>query len=253
MAKLLKFISVKPLTRKLRAGSGRSSLTGRITIRHRGGGHARRYRLVDFYRSLYDLPAYVLRVEKDPIRNAYIALICYANGVLSYILQPQNLLVGSLVLSSKDPVPLSIGNTLPLEFIPIGTFIHNVQLIPNTRAAVGRAAGILIQVLRKTPRYTLLRLPSTELRYVPSFCMATVGAVSNPLYKFTSLRKAGQSRWLGLRPSVRGVAMNPIDHPHGGGQGKTSGGRPSVSPWAIPTKGFKTVRKHKSLVFKARV
>jgi len=249
----LKFNTIKPLTSKLRSASGRSSLTGHVTVRHRGGAHSRRYRLVDFYRSLVGVPAYVLQIERDPIRNAYIALVCYANGVLSYILQPQNLKIGDIVLSSYSSIGLAIGNALPLDFIPIGTLVHNIQLTPYSRSVLVRAAGTFAQVLKKTPFYTLVRLPSSEIRYVSSMSLATVGAISNPLYKFSSLYKAGQARWLGRRPSVRGVAMNPIDHPHGGGQGKTSGGRPSVSPWAIPTKGFRTVRKNNPLIFKRRI
>jgi large subunit ribosomal protein L2 len=245
---------LKNLTIMLKSSAGRSSSDGHITVRHRGGGHSNRYRLIDFFRSILDIPAIVLRVERDPVRNAYICLICYANGTLSYLIQPEALNIGQVVMASTKWLPTEIGNALPLSFIPIGTLVHNVQLTPSGKSLIVRAAGTSAQILKQSRFYTLLKLPSTELRFFNSNCIATVGVVSNSLFKFKHLNKAGNSRWLGRRPSVRGVAMNPIDHPHGGGQGKTSGGRPSVSAWAKLTKGYKTVRtKKNTLIFKSRL
>lgn len=249
-----KDLPIRFLTVALRKSNGRSSLTGHITVRHRGGGHKKRYRLIDFFRSITEWPGYLVRVEYDPNRNCFIGLVIYGNGVLSYILQPQKLEVGHLIVSSlEDRLPIQMGNACQLQYIPIGTFVHNVQLKRFSYAKIARAAGAFVQVLKRSSVYTLLRLPSSEIRYISSKCTAVIGAVSNPLFRFQFKKKAGQNRWLGERPSVRGVAMNPIDHPHGGGQGKTSGGRPSVSPWAIQTKGYKTVKNYSKLIFKRRI
>jgi large subunit ribosomal protein L2 len=249
-----KALPIRFLTVALKKTSGRSSLTGHITVRHKGGGHKRRYRLIDFFRSITEWPAYLVRTEYDPNRNAYVGLVVYGNGVLSYIIQPQKLEIGQLIASSfDDRLPIQVGNACQLQYIPIGTFIHNVQLKPFSYAKIARAAGAFVQVLKRSATFTLLRLPSSEIRYVSSKCIAVIGAVSNPLFRFHFKSKAGQNRWLGKRPRVRGVAMNPIDHPHGGGQGKTSGGRPSVSPWAIQTKGYKTVKNYSKLIFKRRI
>jgi large subunit ribosomal protein L2 len=246
--KLLKRLSIS-----IKSSAGRSSVDGHITVRHRGGGHKRRYRVIDFFRAILDIPAIILRVERDPIRKAFIALVCYSNGILSYIIQPHNLDTGKVFISSLAWLPPDIGNAMPLKYIPIGTLVHNIQITPHSVGSIVRSAGTSAQILKKTSTHTLIKLPSTELRYILSSSLATIGMVSNPQYKFEKLEKAGQSRWLGRRPSVRGVAMNPIDHPHGGGQGKTSGGRPSVSLWARLTKGFKTVRNKNPLVFKSRL
>jgi large subunit ribosomal protein L2 len=246
-------VSVKNLTVALQRSSGRSTVTGHITVRHRGGGGKRRYPRVDFFRIFHEMPAVVVRSEVDPTRNAFVSLLCYKSGFLSYILGPELLQSGMVVMSSYGGLPIRRGNTMPLEFIPIGSRVHNVQISKSAHFGLVRAAGTSAQVLKKLPGFTLIRMPSSELRLISSECSATVGAVSNAGYKFESLRKAGQSRWLGIRPTVRGVAMNPIDHPHGGGQGKTAGGRPSVTPWARPTKGYRTVRSTNRFIVKRRV
>jgi large subunit ribosomal protein L2 len=247
--------NIRNLTVALKRTSGRSSLDGHITVRHRGGAHKKRYRKIDFYRTFYDHAGLVLRLERDPNRNVDIALVCYSNGALSYLIQTEGVPVGSFIFSSKGKLPIVNGNAMPLRYVPIGTFVHNVQLQPSLKFTVARAAGAYVQVLKKAKDLTLVRMPSKELRYISSHCLATVGTVGNALFKFKKLYKAGQNRWLGFRPRVRGVAMNPIDHPHGGGQGKTSGGRPSVTPWARLTKGYKTNRtKLKNrFIFKKRV
>jgi len=247
--------SVRNLTVALKRTSGRSSLDGHITVRHRGGAHKKRYRKIDFYRTCYDQAGLVLRSERDPNRNVEIVLVCYSNGALSYLIQAEGVNLGTFIFSSQNKLPIANGNAMPLRYIPIGTFVHNVQLQPSLKFTIARAAGTYVQVLKKAKELTLVRMPSKELRYISSHCLATVGVVGNALFKFKKLYKAGQNRWLGFRPRVRGVAMNPIDHPHGGGQGKTSGGRPSVTPWARLTKGYKTNRtklKNK-FIFKKRI
>jgi large subunit ribosomal protein L2 len=235
---------VKSLTVGLRAKGGRNN-TGRVTARRRGGGHKRRYRLVDFKRTKTDVPARVERLEYDPNRTAFIALIRYEDGELSYILAPQRLKVGDSVVSGER-VDVRPGNAMPMRNIPVGTIVHNVEMKPGKGGQIARAAGTYVQLVGRDQGYALLRLASGELRMVRSDCRATIGAVSNPDQKNIVIGKAGRSRWLGVRPSVRGVAMNPIDHPHGGGEGRTSGGRHPVTPWGKPTKGKKTRRNKKT-------
>ena len=228
----------KALTEGLRGHGGRNN-TGRITARRRGGGHKRRYRIVDFKRSKFDVPATVERIEFDPNRSGFIALIRYEDGELAYILAPQRLAVGDSVVAGRA-VDVKPGNALPLQNIPVGTIVHNVEMKKGKGGQIARAAGNYAQLIGKDQGYAQLRLNSGELRLVRAECMATVGAVSNPDQQNVKMGKAGRSRWLGKRPSVRGVAMNPIDHPHGGGEGKTSGGRHPVTPWGKPTKGKRT-------------
>lgn len=226
------------LTEGLRKKGGRNNL-GRITVRFRGGGHKRRYRMVDFKRDKFDMPATVERLEYDPNRTAFIALVCYEDGEKRYILAPQRLSAGDVVVAGEK-VDIKPGNALPLKNIPVGTVVHNVELKVGKGGQMARSAGTFVQLVGKDQGYAQLRLSSGELRVVRGECMATVGAVSNPDQQNVSLGKAGRKRWLGFRPHVRGVAMNPIDHPHGGGEGRTSGGRHPVTPWGKPTKGKKT-------------
>ena len=228
----------KSLTEGLRNKGGRNN-NGRITARRRGGGHKRRYRIIDFKRLKHDVEATVLRLEYDPNRTAFIALIKYADGELSYILAPQRLREGDKIISG-DTVDIKPGNAMPMQNIPVGTIIHNVEMKVGKGGQIARSAGTYAQIIGKDQGYAQLRLNSGELRMVRAECMATVGAVSNPDQQNIKLGKAGRKRWLGKRPSVRGVAMNPIDHPHGGGEGRTSGGRHPVTPWGKPTKGKKT-------------
>jgi large subunit ribosomal protein L2 len=235
---------VKSLTVGLRAKGGRNN-TGRVTARRRGGGHKRRYRIIDFKRAKTDVPATVERLEYDPNRTAFIALIRYEDGELAYILAPQRLKVGDSVVSG-DRVDVRPGNAMPMRNMPLGTIIHNVEMKPGKGGQIARAAGTYVQLVGRDQGYALLRLASGELRMVRAECRATIGAVSNPDQKNIVIGKAGRSRWLGVRPSVRGVAMNPIDHPHGGGEGRTSGGRHPVTPWGKPTKGKKTRRNKKT-------
>ncbi len=228
----------KTLTVGLSKSGGRNN-KGRVTARRRGGGHKRLYRMIDFKRNHFEIPAKVERIEYDPNRSAFIALLLYNDGKKSYILAPQRLAVGDTVVSSAK-ADIKPGNALPLADIPIGTIIHNVELKPGKGGQIARSAGTYVQLVGRDQSYSILRLNSGEQRMTRSECMATIGAVSNPDNKNIKLAKAGRSRWLGRRPSVRGVAMNPIDHPHGGGEGKTSGGRHPVTPWGKPTKGKKT-------------
>ena len=229
---------VKALTEGLTKSGGRNN-TGRITARRMGGGHKRAYRLVDFKRRKFDVPAVVERLEYDPNRSGFIALIKYGDGTLSYILAPQRLKAGDTVVSG-DRVDVKPGNAMPLKNIPVGTVVHNVEMKPGKGGQLARAAGTYLQLVGRDQGYAQLKLPSGELRVVRGECMATIGAVSNPDNANINLGKAGRNRWLGRRPSVRGVVMNPIDHPHGGGEGRTSGGRHPVTPWGKPTKGKKT-------------
>ena len=231
---------VKALTEGLRSSGGRNN-TGRTTMRFRGGGHKRRYRVVDFKRTKDGLTATVERLEYDPNRTAFIALIRYEDGALSYILAPQRLKAGDKVVSGEK-VDVKPGNTMPLRSIPIGTIVHNVEMKPGKGGQMARSAGTYVQLVGRDAGYALLRLSSGEVRMVRAECRATIGAVSNPDHQNINYGKAGRMRWLGHRPSVRGVAMNPIDHPHGGGEGRTSGGRHPVTPWGKPTKGKKTRR-----------
>ena len=237
-AELWKGKPEKSLTEGLRNKGGRNN-NGRITARRRGGGHKRRYRIIDFKRLKHDVEATVLRLEYDPNRTAFIALIKYADGELSYILASQRLREGDKVISG-DTVDIKPGNAMPMQNIPVGTIIHNVEMKVGKGGEIARSAGTYAQIIGKDQGYAQLRLNSGELRMVRAECMATVGAVSNPDQQNIKLGKAGRKRWLGKRPSVRGVAMNPIDHPHGGGEGRTSGGRHPVTPWGKPTKGKRT-------------
>jgi large subunit ribosomal protein L2 len=229
---------VKALTEGLRKKGGRNN-TGRITMRHRGGGAKRRYRIVDFKRGKSDMVATVERLEYDPNRTAFIALIKYEDGEQSYILAPQRLKAGDKVVAGEK-VDVKPGNAMPMKNMPVGTIIHNVEMKPGKGGQMARAAGTYAQLVGRDAGYALLRLSSGEVRMVRADCRATVGAVSNPDQQNIVIAKAGRNRWLGHRPSVRGVAMNPIDHPHGGGEGRTSGGRHPVTPWGKPTKGKKT-------------
>ncbi len=242
----------RSLTEGLHTKGGRNN-TGRITARRRGGRHKRRYRIVDFKRNKFDVPATVERFEYDPNRTAFIALVRYEDGELAYILAPQRLEVGDTVTAGRG-VDIKPGNALPLQSIPVGTIIHNVEMKIGKGGQIARSAGTYAQIIGKDQGYAQLRLNSGELRMVRAECMATVGAVSNPDQQNIKLGKAGRKRWLGKRPSVRGVAMNPIDHPHGGGEGKTSGGRHPVTPWGMPTKGKRTRsnKKTDSLIMRRR-
>jgi len=234
---------VKSLLRPLHKSGGRNSM-GRTTSRHRGGGHKRRYRLIDFKRDKHNVPAKVSSIEYDPNRSARIALLHYRDGEKRYILAPLELSPGDTVISGEQ-VDIKPGNALPLRTIPIGTLIHNVELKPKKGAQLIRSAGAYGQLVAKEGNYAQIKLPSNEVRIVLLDCYATVGQVSNLDHENTSLGKAGKARWLGKRPKVRGVAMNPVDHPLGGGEGKSSGGRHPVTPWGVPTKGFKTRDKNK--------
>ncbi len=229
---------VKALTEGLRKNGGRNN-TGRITLRHRGGGAKRRYRVIDFKRGKSDVVATVERLEYDPNRTAFIALIKYEDGEQSYILAPQRLKAGDKVVAGEK-VDVKPGNAMPMKNMPVGTIIHNIEMKPGKGGQMARAAGTYAQLVGRDAGYALLRLSSGEVRMVRADCRATVGAVSNPDQQNIVIAKAGRNRWLGHRPSVRGVAMNPIDHPHGGGEGRTSGGRHPVTPWGKPTKGKKT-------------
>ena len=228
----------RSLTEGLKSMGGRNN-HGRITARRRGGGHKRRYRIIDFKRLKYDMEATVERLEYDPNRTAFIALVKYSDGDISYILAPQRLRAGDKVISGKA-VDIKPGNAMPMQSIPVGTIIHNIEMKVGKGGQIARSAGTYAQIIGKDQGYAQLRLSSGELRLVRAECMATIGAVSNPDQQNIKLGKAGRKRWLGKRPQVRGVAMNPIDHPHGGGEGRTSGGRHPVTPWGKPTKGKRT-------------
>ena len=232
----------KSLLRPYKKSGGRNTY-GRITVRHRGGGHKRRYRIIDFKRAKSDIPARVATIEYDPNRSARIALLHYADGEKRYILAPVGMQVGDTVITSES-ADIKPGNTLSLEKIPLGTIIHNVEMRAGKGGQLARSAGTGVQLMAKEGRYALLKLPSGELRRVLLECKATIGQVGNIDHENISLGKAGRTRWLGRRSKVRGVAMNPVDHPHGGGEGKSSGGRHPVTPWGVPTKGYRT-RKSK--------
>ena len=233
----------KSLLLPLKKKGGRNN-NGRITVRHRGGGHKRRYRNIDFYRNKQEVPAKVASVEYDPNRSARISLLHYADGEKRYILTPSGLKVGDVVFSGEN-ADIKTGNALPLKNIPVGTMLHCIELRPGKGAQLGRSAGSTIQLMAKDEDYAQIKLRSGEIRKVRIECMATVGTVGNPEHMNIKKGKAGRNRWLGRRPTVRGVVMNPVDHPHGGGEGKTSGGRHPVTPWGKPTKGAKT-RKRKA-------
>ncbi|MFQ5892744.1 MAG: 50S ribosomal protein L2 [Nitrospinota bacterium] len=234
----------KRLTRGLRKRGGRNS-AGRITARHRGGGHKRKYRQIDFKRDKTGVPARVAALEYDPNRSARIALLHYADGEKRYIIAPLNLKPGDEVVSGP-PADIKPGNAMPLRHIPLGTIVHNVELTKGRGGQLVRSAGTGAQLMAKEGDYVQLRLSSGEVRMVHRECQATIGQVGNPDHENISLGKAGRARWLGRRPRVRGVAMNPVDHPHGGGEGKSSGGRHPSTPWGKPTKGYKTRRKKPS-------
>lgn len=237
----------KPKVKKLLKGKGQSggrNNRGRMTSRHRGGGHKRRYRYIDFKRDKHDIPAKVQTIEYDPNRSARIALVAYADGEKRYIIAPDKLKVGDTIMSGYNVEP-DLGNALPMQSMPPGTFIHNIEMTPGKGAQLCRSAGTVAQMVAKTDRYVTVKLPSGEVRMILGNCFATVGTTSNPDHFNTSLGKAGRSRWKGKRPHTRGVAMNPVDHPMGGGEGKASGGHPR-SPWGQSAKGKKT-RKRKKL------
>ncbi len=232
----------KSLIRPLKSKAGRNSY-GRITVRHRGGGHARKYRVIDFRRNKWDIPARVDSIEYDPNRSARIALLVYADGEKRYILAPLGLRVGDEVISSKQLMDVRVGNAMPLEIVPLGTLVHNIELIPGGGGQMVRAAGSSAQILAREGNYATLRLPSGEVRLVRKECMATVGQVGNVEHANVKLGKAGRKRWLGWRPAVRGSAMSPRDHPHGGGEGRSPIGMPGPkSPWGWRTLGRKTRR-----------
>ena len=228
----------KSLTQGLPSKGGRNN-SGQITARRRGGGHKRRYRIIDFKRTKVDISATVERIEHDPNRSAFIALIEYEDGERAYIIAPQRLAPGDTVISGEK-VDIKPGNALPMTNIPVGTIVHNVELKVGGGAQIARSAGTYVQLIGKDQGYAQLRMNSGEIRIIRAECMATIGAVSNPDKANIKLGKAGRKRWLGKRPAVRGVAMNPVDHPHGGGEGRTSGGRHPVTPWGKPTKGKRT-------------
>jgi len=235
---------VKALTEGLSKKGGRNN-TGRITVRFQGGGHKRTYRLIDFKRRKFDIEGTVERIEYDPNRSAFIALIKYADGEQRYIIAPQRLAPGDKVIASDKVVDIKPGNTMPLQFIPVGSIIHNVEMKPGKGGQIARSAGAYAQLVGRDAGLAILRLNSGEQRLVPGTCLASIGAVSNPDHGNTNDGKAGRSRWRGKKPHVRGVVMNPVDHPHGGGEGRTSGGRHPVTPWGKPTKGART-RSNKS-------
>jgi large subunit ribosomal protein L2 len=223
--------------------SGGRNNAGRITTRHRGGGHKQRYRTIDFKRNKTGVPAKVERIEYDPNRSAHIALLLYADGERRYILAPRGIEAGSEIRSGAN-APIKPGNAMPLRSIPVGTLVHNIEMKPGKGGQLARSAGSSVQLVAREGDHATLRLRSGEMRKVPSECMATIGEVGNAEHNLRSLGKAGATRWRGVRPTVRGVAMNPVDHPHGGGEGRTAGGRHPVSPWGTPAKGYRT-RKNK--------
>ncbi len=227
-------------TKKIKAGRNSS---GRITVRHQGGGHKKHYRVIDFKRNKFNIEGTVKSVEYDPNRSAFIALVVYADGEKRYILAPDGLTVGSKIIASNN-ADIKVGNSLELNSIPVGVLVHNVELQPNKGGQLARSAGVYVQFLGKEGRFAILKMPSGEMRKVLLTCRATIGVVSNIEHSNVKIGKAGRNRWKGKRPSVRGVAMNPVDHPHGGGEGRSSGGRHPVSPWGTPAKGYRT-RKNK--------
>ena len=236
----------RKLTVPLKKTGGRNNL-GRITSRRRGGGHKRRYRIIDFKRNKFDVSGKVVAIEYDPNRSSRIALIAYEDKEKRYIIAPDGLKVGNEIVSSRDNVvPFKTGNTLMLKNIPEGMHIHNIELKPGKGAQMARSAGSYARIMAKEDNLVSLKLPSGEVRMVMDTCLATIGTVGNKTHENIKIGKAGRSRWLGKRPKVRGVAMNPVDHPHGGGEGRTSGGRHPVSPWGTPAKGFRTRKKNKT-------
>ncbi len=240
----------KSLLAKQSATGGRNNL-GRKTARHRGGGHKRRYRVIDFRRNKSGVPAKVASIEYDPNRNCRIALLHYADGEKRYILAPRGVSVGERIESGSQ-ADIRPGNALPLRYIPVGTIVHAVELKPGAGAKMARSAGTSVQLVAKEGAFATLRLPSTEMRRVPIDCIATVGEVGNSEFELIKVGKAGRSRWKGKRPQTRGVAMNPVDHPHGGGEGKTSGGRHPVSPWGKPEGRTRKPKKSDDLIIRRR-
>ncbi len=244
-SELWKGSPLKILTKKNTEKSGRNNF-GHITVRHKSAGHKKSFRIIDFKRDKFDLEAKVERIEYDPNRTSFIALVKYSDGIYSYILAPNKLSIGDMIMSSKKLIDVKIGNAMPLAVIPIGSIIHNIEIKPNCGGVISRSAGNYSQLVGKDGGYALIKMQSGEIRLFSLECMATIGTVSNLDNKNTTIGKAGRSRWLGIRPTVRGVAMNPVDHPHGGGEGKTSGGRHPVSPTGKPTKGKITRKRSKN-------
>jgi len=241
----------RPLLEPLTKSGGRNS-QGRISIRHRGGGHKRKYRIIDFKRDKIDVPGEIETVEYDPNRSSFISLIKYMDGERRYILFPMNAKVGDKIISANKQVDILPGNAMPIRFIPLGTVVHNIELRKDKGGQMARGAGSGAQILAKEGDYAQIRLPSSEIRRVHLDCRATVGQVGNVDHQNVSIGKAGRNRWKGKRPHVRGTAMNPVDHPHGGGEGKAKGGRNPVSPWGMPTKGYKTRRNKRTQQFIVR-
>ena len=239
-----------PLLSKQSKTNGRNN-NGHITMRHKGGGHKQHYRMVDFRRNKDGIQAHVERLEYDPNRSAHLALLLYADGERRYVIAPKGITVGAQLVSGSE-APIKPGNTLPLRNIPIGTIVHCVEMMPGKGAQIARSAGAGVQVLAREGSYAQLRLRSGEIRKVHVDCRATIGETGNAEHNLESIGKAGRKRWRGVRPTVRGVAMNPIDHPHGGGEGRTSSGQPPVSPWGVQTKGFKTRRNKRTQVMIVR-
>lgn len=243
-SELYKGAPYAPLLAKKKRSSGRNHY-GRITVRHRGGGHKKHYRIIDFKRNKDGVPARVERLEYDPNRSAHIALLCYADGERRYIIAPRRLQVGATVISGQD-APIRPGNALPIRNIPIGATIHCIEMMPGKGAQIARSAGASAVLLARDGAYAQIRLRSGEVRRIHIDCRATIGSVSNEDHSLRQIGKAGASRWRGRRPGVRGVAMNPIDHPHGGGEGRTGEGREPVSPWGTPAKGYRTRRNKRT-------
>jgi large subunit ribosomal protein L2 len=243
-SELTKKAPEKSLLEPLKSTGGRNN-SGHITMRRMGGGHKRRYRIIDFKRDKHGIPAKVAALEYDPNRSSFISLLHYSDGEKRYILAPHGVKVGDVLVSGAD-ADIHPGNALPLEKIPTGLFVHNIEMISGRGGQLARSAGSYAQLMAKEGNYVSLRLPSGEIRMVRKECFATIGQVSNIDHENVTIGKAGRSRWLGMRPKVRGVAMNPVDHPLGGGEGRTSGGRHPVTPWGKPTKGYKTRSKRKS-------
>ena len=234
----------RKLTTALRKTGGRNN-HGRITSRHRGGGHQRRYRIIDFKRNKYDMSAVIASIEYDPNRSPRIALLEYEDGEKRYIIAPEGLKVGDKVISTQhNQIPFKTGNAMPLGSIPEGLLVHNIELKPGKGAQMARSAGAYARIMANETGMITLKLPSGEMRMIAEQCIATIGMVGNKSHESIVIGKAGRSRWLGRRPKVRGVVMNPVDHPHGGGEGRTSGGRHPVSPWGMPTKGYRTRKKN---------
>ena len=239
-----------PLVERQSKNSGRNNF-GRVTMRHQGGGHKQHYRVVDFRRDKDGIQATVERLDYDPNRSAHLALLLYADGERRYIIAPKGLTAGTQLVSGAE-APIKSGNTLPLRNIPVGTTVHCIEMLPGKGAQLARSAGSSAQLLAREGSYAQLRLRSGEIRKVHVDCRATIGEVGNEEHNLESIGKAGRKRWRGIKPTVRGVAMNPIDHPHGGGEGRTSAGQPPVSPWGVQTKGFKTRRNKRTQVMIVR-